>query len=115
MEDFATLAALAALAYKVTSLIKYLTSGMFREALTTLVPWAAAFGVLVLASQADATAAIMLPSMTVPLGDMDIASLLIAAPAIGASASTFADFRSAVDGSDSAREPKLGGGRDPAV
>jgi hypothetical protein len=110
MEDFATLAALAALVLKVTSLIKYLTAGMIREAVTTLVPWVAAFGVLVLAGQADATAALVLPGMKTVIGDMDIASLLLAAPVLGASASVVFDFKKAIDGTDSAAEPKLGGG-----
>lgn len=115
MEDFATLAALAALVWKVTSLIKYLTAGQGREALTTVIPWAAAFGVLVLAANADATAAIVLPDMKTTLGDMDLASMLLAAPTLGALASVGFDFKKAIDGSDSAQEPKLGGGPAPGV
>jgi hypothetical protein len=115
MEDFATLAALAALALKLTSIVKYLTAGMFREATTTVVPWVAAFAVLALASQADATAALVLPGMKTMLGDMDMPSLLLAAPVLGSTASVVFDFKKAIDGSDSAQEPKLGGGTGPGV
>lgn len=109
MDDFATLAALAALAYKLTSLVKYITAGMFKDAATTVTPWVAAFVVLLVAAQADATAAIVLPGLHSTLGSMDVASLLIAAPALGASANVINDFRSAVDNTDTAVEPRLGG------
>lgn len=109
MEDIATLAALSALALKVTSLLKYLTASHFREAVTTLIPWGAAFVVLLLGAEADATAAIVIPGLSQTLGTLDVASLLLVATAIGSTGSVAFDFRKAIDGTDSAREPALMG------
>jgi hypothetical protein len=108
MEDFTTWAALAALAIKVTSLIKYMLTGQVRQSATTVVPWLAAFAVLMLGSQADATSAIMLPGLNVALGHADIASLMLAATALGSTGSVVHDFTKAVDNTQSAAEPKLG-------
>lgn len=107
MDDFATLAALAALAYKVTSLLKYATSGQVRSAVTTVVPWAAGFLVLLVGAQADATAAIMLPGLREPLGQLDVWSLMLAGTTIGAVGSAGYDLKSAVDNTDTAVEPPL--------
>ncbi len=110
MSDFTTLVALAALAVKITSLLKYLSAGQVRSAATTVVPWLGAFLVLVLASQANATAGMMLPGLAVPLGDVDIFSLMIAATALGASGSVVYDATTRWDNSDdTSKEPPLGG------
>lgn len=109
MEDVTTLAALAALAFKVTSLAKFIVAGQFRQAITTLIPWAAAFGVLLLGAQADATAAMVLPGFSQTLGHLDVASLFLAATALGSTASVVYDFKSAIDNHDTAVEPPLGG------
>lgn len=112
MEEFATLAALAALAAQVTSIIKYLSVRDGRAALTALIPWAASFVVLLLGAQADATAGLVLPGLQQTLGDLDVASIALAATAIGSTGSAvFAKFPKAIDNSDSAAEPSLGGQR----
>lgn len=111
MEEFATLAALAALAVKITSLIKYVTAAQFREAVTTLVPWLGAFVALLLGAEADATAGLVIPGLTEVLGNLDIASLALAATAIGSTGSVAFDFKKALDHTDSAQEPPLLGGR----
>lgn len=110
MSDFTTLVALAALAVKITSLLKYLSAGQLRSAATTVTPWVAAFLVLLVGAQADATAGVMLPGLAVPLGKVDVFSLMIAATALGASGSLVYDVKSAVDQSDTtSKEPPLGG------
>lgn len=107
MESAAALAALAALAWKITSLVKYLSAGQVRQAVTTVVPWVAAFVALLIGAQADATAAVVLPSVHVSLGDMDVASMLLLAATTGALGSTFYDVKTALDNTDSAAEPQL--------
>ncbi len=110
MEDFTSLIALAALAVKITSLLKYLTAGQVRSAATTVVPWLAAFAVLALAAQADATAAMTLPGMNMPLADVDIASLMLASTALGATGSLVYDISTRLDNTDdTSKEPPLGG------
>jgi hypothetical protein len=110
MGDFTTAAFLAALALKITSLLKYLSAGQFRQAGTTVVPWVGAFLVLLMGAQADATAHIMLPGLTTELGSVDIMSLLLASTALGAAGSVVYDVKSAIDASDTtSKEPPLGG------
>lgn len=110
MEEAIPAAGLVALAYHVTVLLKYVTAGQIKEFLTGLVPWVAAFSVLLLGSEADATASVVLPGFDLALGDMDVASLLLAAAGLGATGSVAWDYKKAIDGSDSASVPPLGGG-----
>jgi len=110
MEDIATVAALAALASQITSLLKFLTGGEPKRALTTVIPWVAAFGVLLIGAQADATAGIVFPGIDSPLGDLDVASLLLVSTTIGAVGGFAHKAVTAVDNSTSTAEPALGDG-----
>jgi hypothetical protein len=112
MEEFLTFTGLAALGVQVTAIIKYLSAGQGRSALTAVLPWAGLFVVLLLAAQADATAGLVVPGLAdVTLGAADVASLALIAMTVGSSGSVaFVNFRKAIDGGDTAVEPRLGGG-----
>lgn len=110
MEQVATVAALAALASQLTTLVKFLTAREWTRAVTTVTPWVTAFGALVLGAQADATADIVLPGFIASLGDLDMASLVYAAVTIGAAGGLAHKALVSLDASQSAAEPALGGG-----
>jgi hypothetical protein len=115
MEEFVTFTALVAIATHVTSLVKYLSAGQVREFVTGLVPVVGLFLVLLLGAEADATAGIVVPGLSAPLGALDVASLLLVSLAGGSGGATLFNFRRAVDNHDSAVEPPLGGARSAAV
>jgi hypothetical protein len=104
-----TLSALATLTFKVTSVIKYLTARDWSSALTQAVAWVAGIVVAFLAANADVTSAIQ-PIPGYPLDTMDNWSLVLVGLGLASLASTIYDVKSAIDGSDSAKEPTLGGG-----
>lgn len=103
-----TVAFLTALAVKATSTIKYLTSGDARAAASQVIAWACGVAVVVLAAQADIASGLDIGG--VPLGSLDFGSQVLAGLGLGSAGSFAYDFKAAVDGTDSAAEPKLGGG-----
>jgi hypothetical protein len=108
MEVF-TAATLAALVVKFTSVLKYLSSRAFREAATQVIPWVAGVLAVVLAAQADVSEGFIVWGQQA-LGDLDFWSQVLAGIALGSGGSVVYDFKKAVDGTDSASEPPLGGG-----
>lgn len=110
MEDLTVVLMLAAVATQVTTIVKFLTAGQIRNAVTALVPWAVAFVVLALGAHAGEVNDFVLPGLSAPLGDMDVASLLFAAAAVGSSGGFLYKAVTAIDNTDSAAEPPLGGG-----
>lgn len=110
MEDLTVLVMLAAVATQVTTILKLATAGEIRRAFTGLIPWLVAFVVLLLGAHAGEVNDFVLPGLSAPLGDLDIASLLLAAAAVGSSGGFLYSLRTAVDNTDSAQEPPLGGG-----
>lgn len=111
MEEFVTFAALVAIATHVTSVIKYATAWQWRSVTEAMLPIAGLFVVLMLGAAADATAGIVIPGMAVPLGNLDVPSLMLAALAGGSGGATVYNFRRAVDNHDTSVEPPLGGGQ----
>lgn len=107
--DLATWAALAATAVKFTSLLKYLTARQFRQAVTTVTPWVAGVAALAVGAHANVMDKVTLPGGGPPLSRLDVGSIVLAGIALGASGSFVFDFKKAVDGTDSAVEPPLGG------
>jgi len=105
MEVF-TAATLAALVVKVTSVLKYLTAGQWRTAVTQAVPWAAGAAVVWLGAQASATEAVRIWG-EVSLGQLDGWSVVLAGVALGSSGSFAYDVKKAIDSTDSAGEPPL--------
>lgn len=110
MEELTPVVLLAALATQVTTIIKFLTAGYFRQAVTAVVPWAVSFVALVLAAHAGEINDYTLPGLSDPLGAMDVSSLLFAAAVLGSSGGLLYKVITAIDGTDSAAEPPLGGG-----
>jgi hypothetical protein len=102
---------LAAVATQVTTMLKNLTGGQVRAAVTGLIPWVVALVVLWLGGEASATSSYVLPGLDESLGQMDFASLLLAAAAVGSSGGFLYSLRTAFDNTDTAEEPPLGGGR----
>lgn len=111
MEDLTVVVMLAAVATQLTTLLKFVTAGMVRQAVTVLIPWAVSFVVLLLGAHAGEVNDFVLPGLSASLGDMDVASLLFAAAAVGSSGGLLYKAITAIDGTDSAAEPPLGGGR----
>jgi hypothetical protein len=111
MDELTVVIMLAAVATQVTTHIKNATGGHPRAALEGIVPWAVAFVVLMLGGAASATSSYVIPGLDESLGDMDIASMLLAAAAIGSSGGFLYKAVTALDNTDSAAEPPLGAGR----
>jgi hypothetical protein len=106
MEVF-TAASLAALVVKFTSLIKYVSAADVRAAVTQVLTWVAGVVAVAIAAQADVSASLTVFGTQV-LGDLDFWSQLLAGIALASAGSLTFDFRKAVDGTDSAKEPDLG-------
>lgn len=109
MDEAFTLAALIAVSMQVTDLLRFLSAGQLRQALTGVIPWVALFVVLLLGSQADVTNQLPIPGTGEALGGLNWASLLLVAIAGGSTGSQVVNFKQAIDGTDSSRVPPLGG------
>jgi hypothetical protein len=110
MVEFVTFAALVAIATHVTSIAKYASAGDGKATLESLLPIVGLFVVLLVGAQADATAGVVVPGLTTPLGDLDVFSLVVVALAGGSGGAQLYNFRRAIDQHDTAIEPPLGGG-----
>jgi hypothetical protein len=113
MEDLTPVIMLAALVTQVTTIIKFLSAGYLRQAFTAVVPWLVAFLALLLGANASEINDYVLPGLSEPLHAMDVSSLLFAAAVLGSSGGLLYKAITAIDGSDSAAEPPLGGGPVP--
>jgi hypothetical protein len=111
--NLALIAALAPLTTKLTGLVKYLSARQWRDAVTTLVPWVGAFVALEVGAHADLTRDLVLFDGGPALGKAAVGSLVLASAVVGSAGSLLADFRKAVDNTDTAVEPKLGGPPSP--
>lgn len=107
MEAVVVFAGLAFAINKTVSVIKALFNKDVNSVVTQVVVWAVGFGGLSLAAHAAVTSAFALPGFTQPLGDLDAASLGLLAWILGATGSFAYDLKKAVDGTDSAAEPRL--------
>ena len=112
MEPLLILLGLAFTANKIVSTAKNATNpGTRGDALTQLVVWVVAIGVLFLAGEAEVTEALLVPGLAEPLGELDAWSFIVLGLIAGSSGSVVYDFKRALDGSDSATEPSLFGPR----
>ena len=102
-----TLAALSALAVKIVSALKYLTARDINAFVTQVIAWVVGIGVIALAAQADLAAGIDIGGVL--LQDLDFASQVFVGLGLASAASFAFDVKKALDGSDSAKEPSLGG------
>ena len=78
-------------------------SGVMTQALS----WTAGIVLIALASQAAITADVTLPGITIPVGDYDGWSIVLAGMIASSLASTGVDIKQAIDGNDSAAKPPL--------
>jgi glutamine amidotransferase PdxT len=103
-----TLIALAALVAKIVSVVKYAQARDGAAVGTQLAVWGTGVGVIALAAQADVAASIEVVGTT--LGALDFPSQILVGLSLGSFGSQVYDFKRAIDGTDSAREPSLGAG-----
>lgn len=108
--EIVTVAGLTALVLKLVDVAKQLTAGATRPAITQAIAWAIGTAVAVLAAEADITAGMSLAEGMPPLGAMDLASLTLVGFSLGSAGGVVVDFKKAVDNTDSAAVPPLGGG-----
>jgi hypothetical protein len=101
---------LAALVTKLTSFVKYVTSGEYREVVTQLVAWGAGVLVVVVAGAAEGIQDLVVIGETT-LEQLNLAAEILSGLALGSGASLVYDAKKAIDNTDSAVEPPLGGGR----
>lgn len=104
MEVF-TLAALAALVVKATSVLKFARAGQWGDVGTQVVAWAIGAGLALLAAAANAMANIDVNG--VALGDLDKPSAVLLGFALASVGSFAYDYKKARDATTSAAEPPL--------
>lgn len=108
MEAIAILTGLAFAVNKTVSVIK--SFGKDTNAVVTQVlVWVLGTAAIWLAGQASITENLVIDGLGIEnaLGQLDIASVVLAGWILGSTGSFIFDFKKAVDGSDSAAEPKL--------
>lgn len=105
-------AALAFLAMKLTSFLKFLTSGSYRDAVTQGVAWVAGAAVVLLVAASDFADGLALYGKN--LGDLNFASCVVLGLLIGSGGSVIYDYKAARDNKDTAEEPALFGKAAPA-
>jgi len=108
--EVVTGATLSALLVKFTSFLKYVSDGKYRESLTQVVAWIAGILVVWLGSVIQVTEDVIIFGHET-LGVMNGWSVILAGLAMGSGGAFAYDFKKALDGTDSASEPPLGGGR----
>lgn len=107
MDQVVLWAGLAFAINKTVSVVKALASRDWNASLTQLVVWVVGFVGLSLAAHADVTSGWLLPGLEVQLSSLDGSSLVLLAWVLGASGSFAYDVKKALDGTDSAAEPRL--------
>ena len=106
--EVVTLASLAALVWKIMSVVKDATGGESRSAVTQVVTWVVGIGVAMFAAHTDITAGIEVWD-GMQFGDLDLGGQVLAGLTLASTASVGYDVKTAVDNTDSAAEPPLGG------
>lgn len=107
METVVSFLVLGTLAGKIVELLKYIKAKDTNGAFTLLSVWVAGFVVLVLGANASAFEMLMVPGMEVPLGQLNWASLVLVGMSLTSFVSFGYDFKKALDGSDTAKQPSL--------
>lgn len=104
-----SVALLAALTWKVVDFLKALThlSDNKNIVVTQAITWGVTIVFVMLGAHAMLTENIVIPGTSTALGTLDGASLVFAGLLLGSAASASYDLKRAIDGSDSAVQPKL--------
>lgn len=108
MEVF-TLATLAALVWKVVSVIKLATGKDYTPVITQCLTWVAGVIAVLLAAQTDVAETVRVFG-EMSLGQLDGWSQVLVGLTLSSVGSVAYDYKKAFDNTDSASEPPLGGG-----
>lgn len=98
---------LGTLASKIIDVLKFIRSKDWNATITQVATWIAGVVVVFLASGAEVTSDITIPSLGVTFGTLDTGSKVLIGTAITSLLSMAYDFRKAFDGTDSAKAPPL--------
>lgn len=101
--DFAPLLAAVALIWKIVDFVKYLRVRNVDAVVTQLGVWVAGVGVTLLLAATNYSDGIVIGDL--PLGELNLASLILLGLSIGSTASVLVDAKKAVDNTDSAAVP----------
>jgi hypothetical protein len=107
VEVFAA-ATLAALFVKVTSVLKYLSAGQYRQAITQMIPWVAGIVGIWIVGHAEVVEGTALFAGGTPVDEYDFWSIVLVGAGLGSDGSLVYDFTKAIGG-DPPTEPPLGG------
>lgn len=104
-----TAVVLAALIVKVIDFLRLLAKASTNVSgiVTQLAAWLGGILVVVLASHSSATAGIVLPSTTIPLGALDGAGQVLVGMVVASLGSLIVDVKQGIDNTDSAQKPPL--------
>lgn len=97
---------LAALALKVVSFLKYAAARDWTGFQNQAVTWLAGVSLVMVAAQADLAASLVVAER--PLADFDVWSQILIGLSLGAAGSVAYDYKKALDGTDTAKEPSVG-------
>ena len=110
--EVALTAALAALIGKITSVVKYISAGDYRPAVTQVLVWAIGVGTVMLTAQSDLAETFNTVGGQV-LAELDTWSQVLGGIALGSGISVVRDGIKAVSSDTPVAEPPLGGGAAP--
>lgn len=103
--EFGPILVIMATVAKTVDFSRYAQARDGNAILTQVLAWAAGFGVVALAAHTPWAAGLKFGEF--PLADLNLAAQLFAGVAVGSAASVVADFKKAVDNSQSAAVPPL--------
>lgn len=104
-----TIVLFASLVWQVVDFVRELFDlpGSKSSVVTQATAWLAGIVLVALAAHAQVTAALVLPGLSVPLGGLDAASVVLVGMLAASLGSSLVDVKQAIDGNDSARKPPL--------
>jgi len=115
MEQVVALTAIAFLANKIIELLKYLRAKDWNAAFTLATIEVSGVIVMLIAAAAKVTETLVLPGTSEPIGTLDTASVVLLGLVMTSLSSTIYDFKKAIDGGDSAKQPPLLTGSTDAI
>ena len=102
-----SVALLIGLIWKIGDWFKLVTNKDWNGAITQLFLWVVGSVVLLVASAANAFQSLTVPGISEPIGELNTWSLILLGFTIASSGSVLYDFKKAIDGHDSAKQPPL--------
>lgn len=105
----ATLTGMLSFIVKLMSFFKYLSAKKWREVVTQLIVWGAGLAAVWIFGMSKFTRGITVGDGGITIGSLDAGAKIILGLTIASVGSFAYDFKKALDGTDSAGEPPLGG------